>query len=236
MIDASVERDAEGVARAAHALKSMSLNMGARVVAESAARMETQARDLGVVNVDQAQILHRQLLATLDVLDGIRPPCGRSGCRARRGGQRDRPCSADLAQGHRADDQLSLVYQPQFDRDGETITGVETLLRWNHPERGFVSPAMFIPLAERYGLIGPITQWVLDRAMTETANLGDMTISFNASAVEFADPAFVDELAVLIAPPPLRPRAAWRSRSPRPRSWPKRTRSAATWAACTSWA
>ena len=58
---------------------------------------------------------------------------------------------------------------------------------------------MFIPLAERHGLIGPITQWVLERAMSETEELGDLVVSFNASAVEFADPAFVDELSVLIA-------------------------------------
>ena len=96
-------------------------------------------------------------------------------------------------------DELALVYQPQFDREGEAITGVETLLRWNHATRGFVSPAFFIPIAERYGLIGRVTQWVLARAMRETEGLGDVTISFNASAVEFADPAFVDELAVLIA-------------------------------------
>jgi len=200
VIDASVAGDGEATARAAHALKSMSLNMGARVVAESAARIEAQARELGVVNVDQAQILHRQLLATLDVLDGYPP--------TQPAVQQQPPTSADteeqallndLAEAI-ANDQLALVYQPQFDRDGEQITGVETLLRWNHPVRGFVSPALFIPLAERHGMIGPITQWVLDRAMTETEGLGDnLVISFNASAVEFADPSFVDELAVLIA-------------------------------------
>ncbi|HEX7759989.1 MAG TPA: EAL domain-containing protein, partial [Caulobacteraceae bacterium] len=197
VIEGSVDRDADAVASAAHALKSMSLNMGARVVAESAGRIEIQARDLGVVNVDQAQILHRQLLATLDVLDGYPPTQGSS----------QRSSSADTEEQALLDDmanaiarnELSLVYQPQYDHDGEQITGVETLLRWNHPVRGFVSPAMFIPLAERHGLIGPITQWVLNRAMTETEGLGDIVISFNASAVEFADPSFVDELAVLIA-------------------------------------
>jgi two-component system sensor histidine kinase BarA len=197
VIDGSVNRDHEAVATAAHALKSMSLNMGARVVAESAARIEAQARELKVVNVDQAQILHRQLLATLDVLDGY-PPTGGEPAEAAGADSEERLLLNDMAKAIE-NDELSLVYQPQYDRDGEVITGVETLLRWNHPARGFVSPAMFIPLAERHGLIGPITQWVLDRAMAETESLGDMTISFNASAVEFADPSFVDELAVLIA-------------------------------------
>ena len=196
LIQACVAGDADGAARAAHALKSMSLNMGARVVAETAARLEAQARDLQVVNVDQAQVLHRQLLATLDVLEGYPPdlrPTATSGAPPE-----EEALLADLSEAI-DNDQLTLVYQPQFDRDGETITGIETLVRWTHPVRGFVSPAFFIPIAERYGMIGRVTHWVLNRAMTETRDLGDFTISFNASAVEFADPSFVDELSVLIA-------------------------------------
>jgi EAL domain-containing protein (putative c-di-GMP-specific phosphodiesterase class I) len=197
VIEASTNRDCEGAARAAQALKSMSLNMGARVVAESAARIEAQARDLGVVNVDQTQILHRQLLATLDVLEGY-PPAPVNSLAGLETAPEEESLLSDLS--HAIDnDELALVYQPQFDREGETITGIETLVRWNHATRGFVSPAFFIPIAERYGMIGRVTQWVLARAMRETADLGDFTISFNASAVEFADPAFVDELAVLIA-------------------------------------
>jgi len=196
VIEASTQRDCEATARAAHALKSMSLNMGARLVAETAARLEAQARELRVVNVDQAQVLHRQLLATLDVLEGY-PPALNQIAMGEAGGEEE-SLMADLAEAL-AHDQLSLVYQPQFDREGEAITGIETLVRWNHPGRGFVSPAFFIPIAERRGLIGEVTRWVLARAMRETAGLGDFTISFNASAVEFADPAFVDELAVLIA-------------------------------------
>jgi EAL domain-containing protein (putative c-di-GMP-specific phosphodiesterase class I)/CheY-like chemotaxis protein len=196
LIAASTQRDCAAAARAANALKSMSLNMGARLVAETAARLEVQARDLGVVNVDQAQILHRQLLATLDVLEGyppdIRPPLAADAA------PDEEALLADLAKAI-DQDELTLVYQPQFDREGVAITGIETLVRWTHPTRGFVSPAFFIPIAERYGLIGRVTQWVLGRAMRETKDLGDFTIGFNASAVEFADPSFVDELAVLIA-------------------------------------
>jgi len=196
LIDASTNRDCEGVARAAHALKSMSLNMGARLVAETASRLEAQARELGVVNVDQAQILHRQLLATLDVLEGYPPEFRATGPEG--AAPDEEALLSDLSEAI-DNDHLALVYQPQFDREGETITGIETLVRWNHATRGFVSPAFFIPLAERYGMIGRVTRWVLARAMTETRDLGEFTLSFNASAVEFADPAFVDELAVLIA-------------------------------------
>jgi EAL domain-containing protein (putative c-di-GMP-specific phosphodiesterase class I) len=194
LIAACTSGDTDAVARAAHALKSMSLNMGARVVAESAARIEAQARDLSVVNVDQAQIVHRQLLATLDVLEGY-PPALKV---AEAAAPDEEALLEDLARAI-DDDELTLVYQPQFDCVGETITGIETLVRWTHATRGFVSPAFFIPIAERYGMIGKVTHWVLSRAMRETRDLGDFTISFNASAMEFADPSFVDELNVLIA-------------------------------------
>ena len=197
VIDASTARDCEATARAAHALKSMSLNMGARLVAETASRLEAQARELKVVNIDQAQILHRQLLATLDVLEGY-PPDPDNAQAHDKAAPEEEALLADLEE-TLDNDGFTLAYQAQFDRDGEAITGVEVLLRWNHAVRGFVSPALFIPIAERYGLISRITQWVLARAMTETRDLGDLVISFNASAVEFADPAFVDELAVLIA-------------------------------------
>jgi len=149
-----------------------------------------------VVNVDQAQILHRQLLATLDVLEGYPPEFRATGPEG--AAPDEEALLSDLSESI-DNDQLALVYQPQFDREGETITGIETLVRWNHATRGFVSPAFFIPLAERYGMIGRVTRWVLARAMNETRDLGEFTLSFNASAVEFADPAFVDELAVLIA-------------------------------------
>ena len=197
LIEACVAGDVDGAARAAHALKSMSLNMGARVVAETAARHRGPgARPLGGqcrpgpgAAPPAAGDARRAGGLSAGPAPGRRPPAPPPD---------DEALLDDLAQAIELN-QLALVYQPQYDREGETITGVETLLRWNHPVRGFVSPAMFIPLAERHGLIGPITQWVLDRAMAETESLGDMTISFNASAVEFADPSFVDELAVLIA-------------------------------------
>ena len=60
--------------------------------------------------------------------------------------------------------QLQLHYQPKVDgRTGETH-GVEALLRWIHPEHGFVSPVVFIPIAERFGLIGKLGNWVIDEA------------------------------------------------------------------------
>lgn len=63
-----------------------------------------------------------------------------------------------------AADALELYYQPQLTLDTAHVHGVEALLRWNHPERGFISPEIFIPLAEQSGLIQPLTDWVLERA------------------------------------------------------------------------
>ncbi|WP_457447533.1 putative bifunctional diguanylate cyclase/phosphodiesterase [Roseateles sp. P5_E4] len=89
--------------------------------------------------------------------------------------------------------QLSLHYQPQFslDADGDsTIVGAEALLRWNHPELGWVSPAEFIPVAETSGLILPIGEWVLREALSQlrrwdAAGLPGLTMAVNLSAVQF---------------------------------------------------
>ena len=60
--------------------------------------------------------------------------------------------------------QLSLVYQPKIHAPSGEITGAEALMRWNHPERGLVSPAVFIPIAERFGLIGSLGSWLIEEA------------------------------------------------------------------------
>ncbi|MGC1305078.1 MAG: EAL domain-containing protein, partial [Caulobacteraceae bacterium] len=97
-----------------------------------------------------------------------------------------------------ADDQMSLVYQPQVDRDGERVVGVEALIRWTHPTKGPISPATFIPVAERYGLIPRITNWVVERLLAETRYLNGLQIAFNVSAIEFSEPGFVERLLGLI--------------------------------------
>jgi len=72
---------------------------------------------------------------------------------------------ADLR--HAVPDQLELVYQPQVDLHDGNIVAVEALLRWRHPERGIISPAEFIPVAEASGLILPIGAWVLEQAVDQ---------------------------------------------------------------------
>ncbi|MHB1085221.1 MAG: putative bifunctional diguanylate cyclase/phosphodiesterase [Thiobacillus sp.] len=88
-------------------------------------------------------------------------------------------------------DQLSLYYQPQIDHDSLRIVGLEALVRWNHPQRGFLSPDSFIPLAEDMGLIGPLTHWVLRTALTRLVALHQqghlLTMAVNLSARNLHD-------------------------------------------------
>ncbi|MCC7265884.1 MAG: EAL domain-containing protein [Caulobacteraceae bacterium] len=196
---AEAAHDPAEAARAAHALKSMSLNVGARAVADLAARIEAEGR---AEVVDRAAILELAdtLKATLLELNGGRPEQVVAAPPAPPAVPVDPDTQSllDDLQAAIARDELSLVYQKQMDRDGAQIIGCEALIRWKSPTRGFVSPADFIPLAEQHGLIRPITRWVLQRLMAETADLDGLVVSFNASAVEFADPAFAHDLDALI--------------------------------------
>jgi EAL domain-containing protein (putative c-di-GMP-specific phosphodiesterase class I) len=85
-----------------------------------------------------------------------------------------------------ADGQFELFYQPLIDLRTETISGCEALLRWNHPGRGLVSPAEFIPLAEEIGLIVPLGEWVLREACLEAAKWPRrMKVAVNLSPAQF---------------------------------------------------
>ena len=108
------------------------------------------------------------------------------------------------------DDQFLLYYQPQVDANGR-IVGAEALLRWQHPLRGMVSPAEFIPLAEETGLIVPLGHQVLESACRQLAlwarhpATAKLSLAVNVSAHQFRQPAFVAQLRELLthfdAPP-----------------------------------
>jgi len=96
--------------------------------------------------------------------------------------------------------QLILQYQPQVEVATGRITGLEALVRWNHPVKGRVPPVNFIPLAEETGLIVPLGLWVLNEACRQARNWQDMglkplTIAVNVSARQFADPDFATHVA-----------------------------------------
>ena len=99
--------------------------------------------------------------------------------------------------------QFVLYYQPQVDEHGRLI-GAEALLRWQHPTRGMVSPAEFIPLAEECGLILPIGHWVLESACQQLLEWsGDpatehLVLAVNVSARQISLPNFVDEVLALL--------------------------------------
>ena len=81
---------------------------------------------------------------------------------------------------------LEVYYQPCVDLQNNKITGCEALLRWRHPERGMVSPAEFIPIAEETGLINQIGEWVLTTACAEATTWPeDIKLAVNVSPVQF---------------------------------------------------
>jgi len=108
----------------------------------------------------------------------------------------------DLRLGLQAE-QFLLYYQPQVNQHGRLL-GVEALVRWQHPERGMVSPAYFIPLAEETGLILPLGQWVLETACRQLAvwatqpEAAHLTLAVNVSALQFHHENFVDEVLATV--------------------------------------
>jgi predicted signal transduction protein with EAL and GGDEF domain len=92
-------------------------------------------------------------------------------------------------------DQFELAYQSQFDFQTNSITGFEALLRWKHPDRGMVSPADFIPIAEETGEILKIGAWVLRQACRTAVSWPDnLMIAVNVSPVQFEADGFVESV------------------------------------------
>ncbi|MCI0509312.1 PAS domain S-box-containing protein/diguanylate cyclase (GGDEF)-like protein [Chromohalobacter marismortui] len=102
------------------------------------------------------------------------------------------------------DAQMRLLYQPQVDAEG-TIIGAEALIRWQHPERGMISPGAFIPLAEETGLIVPMGHWVLAEACERLARwatdpaLAHLQLSVNVSVHQFQQHDFVAQVLAALA-------------------------------------
>ena len=88
-------------------------------------------------------------------------------------------------------DQMHVAYQPIMDTKTNKVVSLEALARWEHPELGDVSPGVFIPIAEECNLIGPLGDWVLKRACVDAASIpGNVKVSVNVSAMQFANPNF----------------------------------------------
>jgi diguanylate cyclase (GGDEF)-like protein len=88
--------------------------------------------------------------------------------------------------------ELSVHYQPIVRTAAEEVSGFESLVRWQHPTRGAISPSKFIPLAEEAGLIGKIGEWVLRTALEEAAHWPEhIRVAVNLSPLQFNDPSIV---------------------------------------------
>lgn len=99
-----------------------------------------------------------------------------------------------------ANTEFELHYQPLVNLETNAITGFEALLRWNHPVRGLISPAEFVPIAEETGVIVPVGEWVLRRACQEAINWpADIKVAVNLSPVQLKNKNFVELVINVLA-------------------------------------
>ena len=102
--------------------------------------------------------------------------------------------------------EFELYYQPVVNLASNEISGFEALIRWNHPQRGLVSPGTFIPLAEEIGFIVPMGEWVIREACATAARWpGDASVAINISAVQFRNPGLMQIIVGALATSGLNP-------------------------------
>lgn len=104
----------------------------------------------------------------------------------------------DLRAALRDGNQLLVHYQPEMGDDGRSIVGLEALVRWQHPERGLISPEEFVPVAEETGLIDQVGEWVLGEACAAALRWPDLFIAVNLSPLQFRTAGFADRLIQLV--------------------------------------
>ena len=104
---------------------------------------------------------------------------------------------------------LELYFQPKIDMEQNAVIGAEALLRWNHPQRGFINPDELIPLAEQTGLIKPLTKWVLEQSIHQCAKWKnkniDISISVNISVHNLHDAELLQHVQAMLAQQNLAP-------------------------------
>jgi len=191
LIAAHMSSDADATARAAHALKSMSLNIGARAVADCAAAIEAairqEGRKISGSEIAAARALVQKTLPALNALTGAAPAAETPEQMLLR------ELEADIEAGR-----FHMLYQPIFDRTGTQVVSAEALIRWDRGGKEPVGPDIFIPLAERHGLIRRIGAFTRRRVMEQAAAWG-IRVAVNMSPVELDTPGFVADLKALLA-------------------------------------
>jgi signal transduction histidine kinase/EAL domain-containing protein (putative c-di-GMP-specific phosphodiesterase class I)/DNA-binding NarL/FixJ family response regulator len=195
IVAAHKARDNDGLARAAHALKSMSLNIGAKAVAGAAAGIEKAIRVEGrAVTIDEvaltASYLDQTLSALVDLgqIPGNQTPAAASAASATVPDFDQalaQELEADLAAGA-----FDMVYQPIYDRAGSRIISAEALIRWPRKGRSPLGPDVFVPLAERKGLIGKIGDFARQRTMSDAVHWA-VPVALNVSPLELEKLDFV---------------------------------------------
>ncbi|MEX2365319.1 MAG: EAL domain-containing protein [Pseudohongiellaceae bacterium] len=98
---------------------------------------------------------------------------------------------------------LSLAYQPKYELGSRKIAGMEALLRWNDPDRGYIPPGHFIPIVEGSQLINPLTNWVIQQALSDLSNpgtskIGLRKVAINISSTNLMNPHFYKEVKNLL--------------------------------------
>jgi signal transduction histidine kinase/EAL domain-containing protein (putative c-di-GMP-specific phosphodiesterase class I)/CheY-like chemotaxis protein len=214
--------DDDALAKLAHALKSMSLNLGAKAVAQRAATIESAIRGdaRSQVTLEQIQKLEVCLYNTLTALtermggtevqepspvlslapkqiEAKRPSPTNFLPRLQSNKDFDESLARELAQDI-ADGALEMVYQPLFDRSGIKIVSVEALVRWERGARAPIGPDVFVPMAERCGLIHDLGA-AARRMVFERAATWGVPIAVNVSALELVEDGFVSDLDALLA-------------------------------------
>lgn len=213
--------DEDGLARLAHALKSMSLNLGAKRVAQRAAAIEGAIRgdvlsevrpehisDLGTCLEDTLSVLAQrlgglgnqspnlELNPALSPIETKRPSPTKLWPRLQASQDFDESLASELAQDI-AEGALEMVYQPLYDRTGARIVSVEALVRWRRGARPPIGPDVFVPMAERCGLIHHLGA-AARRMVFERAATWGVPIAVNVSALELVEEGFVSDLDALL--------------------------------------
>jgi len=189
MRNALAADDLDDLARAAHALKSMSLSLGASMVSSIASRIEQDARNGDASNVDPDAI-DALISRTLTAMGHVPvPPAPATGTADSDWATRARKA---MAAGH-----MHLEYQPMADRSGLFSDKVEALVRWTDPDLGRIGPDQFIPELEKSDAIIDLTDFVLTTAMRDLGTRPDLRVSVNACAWDFQNPGFAVRLAAI---------------------------------------
>ena len=105
-----------------------------------------------------------------------------------------------------AKDQIAMYYQPLVSAKTDTVIGVEALMRWQHPEFGAISPAVFIPIAEESDLVIALGEWAMRQACAEAVTWpGNIRVAVNVSPAQFAHPNFIANVTQALAQSGIQP-------------------------------